>query len=242
MAEWFLIYDGQYDFYTKGHISEKSWKPKIDACIGMLENPTITDWWEKRQAPLSGEFREYIESIRDSLDHSWEHQVISSWRKSPHRCAGYTRRSFTSRCVAAAQKAVRQPVSPLPAIARRASSQRSRAEARVVSQSAQEIVQAYFSRIRARDPGVADLFQPDAELIGLGEIKSGRDVIREFYAGVIRNAGPTPELVGELLLSANRVAAEIRISLDNGDSVHAVDLFVVEDGLIRSLTYFLSNY
>jgi hypothetical protein len=83
VAEWFFIYDGQYDFYTKGHISEESWKPKIDACVGLLRNPILADWWEKRQAPLSGEFREYIESIRDSPDHSWEHQVVGSLSKEP---------------------------------------------------------------------------------------------------------------------------------------------------------------
>jgi len=83
VAEWFLIYDGQYDFYRKGHLSEGSWRPKIDSCIGLLENPIVAGWWEKRQAPLSREFREYIESIRDSTDHSWEHQVIGSLSKEP---------------------------------------------------------------------------------------------------------------------------------------------------------------
>jgi hypothetical protein len=83
VAEWFLIYDGQYDFFKNGHISEESWKPKIDSCIGLLKNPTIADWWDKRQAPLSGEFRGYIDSIRDSTDHSWEHQVIGSISNEP---------------------------------------------------------------------------------------------------------------------------------------------------------------
>jgi hypothetical protein len=78
-----FIYDGQYDFYMKGHITEESWKPKIDACVGLLENPITADWWEKRQAPLSGEFREYVESIRGSTDHSWDHHVIGSLSKEP---------------------------------------------------------------------------------------------------------------------------------------------------------------
>lgn len=83
IAEWFVIFDGQYDFYRKGLISEESWKPKIAACLGLLENPIIADWWEKRQAPLSGEFREYIESIRDSPDRSWDHQAIGSLSEEP---------------------------------------------------------------------------------------------------------------------------------------------------------------
>ena len=83
VAEWFLIFDGQYDFYRKGHISEESWRTKIDSCLGLLANPIIAGWWENRQAPLSGEFRAYIESIRDSTDRSWEHQAIASSSKEP---------------------------------------------------------------------------------------------------------------------------------------------------------------
>lgn len=37
------------------------------------------------------------------------------------------------------------------------------------------------------------------------------------------------------------MAAEILIELAGGASVHAVDLFVVEEGRIRSLTYFIAN-
>jgi hypothetical protein len=81
VAEWFFIYDGQYDFYKKGHISEEAWKTKIDSCIGLLANPIIADWWEKKQAPFSGEFRRYIESIRGSTDPSWGHQVIAELSK-----------------------------------------------------------------------------------------------------------------------------------------------------------------
>lgn len=78
-----MIFDGQYDFYKKGLISEESWKPKIAACLGLLENPIIADWWEKRQAPLGGEFRQYIEAIRDSPDRSWDHQAIGSLSEEP---------------------------------------------------------------------------------------------------------------------------------------------------------------
>ncbi len=103
------------------------------------------------------------------------------------------------------------------------------------------VVSEYFSRMRARDVSVVDLFDDDACLIGLGAKRSGRETIREFYGGIIERAGPSPRLVGGLLVEGSRVAAEIHIDFPNGATVHAVDLFHVEDGRIRSLTYFLAT-
>ena len=48
-----------------------------------------------------------------------------------------------------------------------------------------DVVGQYFSRVRARDLGMLDLFHDDAQLIGLGTTRSGIDAIREFYQGVI---------------------------------------------------------
>ena len=111
-----------------------------------------------------------------------------------------------------------------------------------MSTSAESIVRRYFDRIRQRSPDVAELFHEDATLVGLGDRKHGRGAIREFYAGVIENAGPTPTVIGDLLVSKDRVAAEIEIALSDGSTVHVVDLFVVEDELIRSLTYFVAEH
>lgn len=104
------------------------------------------------------------------------------------------------------------------------------------------VVRSYFDRMRGRDMGVVDLFHEDASLVGLGGVRAGKPAIREFYEGSIQRASPSPTLVGELLVSGPRVAAEINISLANGSSLHVVDLFVVEDGLIRSLTYFVADH
>ncbi len=111
-----------------------------------------------------------------------------------------------------------------------------------MSTTAEAIVRRYFDRVRERRPDVAELFHEDATLVGLGDRKRGREAIRAFYAGVIENAGPTPSIVGELMASENRVAAEIEIALADGSAVHVVDLFVVEDELIRSLTYFVAEH
>ncbi len=104
------------------------------------------------------------------------------------------------------------------------------------------IAKAYFSRIRARDLGVVDLFHEDARLVGLGDEKAGHDAIREFYGGVIERAGPTPSLVGDLLVAGNRVAAEILIELKDGSTIHAVDLFEIDGDRIRSLSYFIASH
>ena len=111
-----------------------------------------------------------------------------------------------------------------------------------MAKEATAVVQSYFDRVRARDLSVVDLFHEDASLVGLGGVRSGKAAIREFYEDSIQTASPSPTLTGGLLVSGARVAAEINISLSNGSSVHAVDLFVVEDGLIRTLTYFLADH
>ncbi|HIF96057.1 MAG TPA: nuclear transport factor 2 family protein [Myxococcales bacterium] len=105
--------------------------------------------------------------------------------------------------------------------------------------SPESVVTEYFSRMRAGDKSVVDLFHEDAELVGLGTTRPGKDAIRDFYHGVIERAGPTPRSAGPLLADGSRVAAEVYIDLSGDTSVHAVDLFVVEAGRIRSLTYFI---
>jgi len=104
------------------------------------------------------------------------------------------------------------------------------------------IVKKYFDLVRRRDSGLADLFHDEASLFGLGGTKTGIVAIREFYSAVIESAGPMPSIVGDLLVAGDRVAAEIKIALDDGGSVHAVDLFVVDAGRIRSLTYFIADH
>jgi hypothetical protein len=111
-----------------------------------------------------------------------------------------------------------------------------------MSSDADSVVTTYFSRVRARDIGIVELFHDDAVLFGLGSRRSGRAEILDFYRDIIERAGPEPQLVGPLLSDGRRVAAEIRIGLSGGGSVHVVDLFVVEEGRIRSLTYFLASH
>lgn len=113
--------------------------------------------------------------------------------------------------------------------------------AKVDTLDAAETVHAYFAKVRARDAEVYRLFHPDAVLNGLGMQTRGREAIRDFYDRAIAAGGPQPRLAGPLLRDGQRIAAEILIDLASGETLHVVDLFVVEHGLIRTLTYFLAS-
>ena len=108
--------------------------------------------------------------------------------------------------------------------------------------NAGDVAEAYFTCMRNGDPNVAELFHHDAQLIGLGTVVTGRPAIADFYSHSIRNASPAPRAAGPLAVEGNRVLAEVYIDLANGITMHVVDLFEVDDGLIRSLTYFVSDH
>ena len=110
-----------------------------------------------------------------------------------------------------------------------------------MADAALAIAKEYFSRIRARDPSVADLFSEDGVLVGLGRLTRGREAIRAFYSEAIATGGPTPS-PRATFSDGSRVAAEIYINLEGGSVIHAMDLFEIEDGKIRSLTYFIADH
>jgi len=105
---------------------------------------------------------------------------------------------------------------------------------------ARELALEYFARMRARQP-VDELFAPDGELFGLGNLVKGRAAIREFYAGAQSDAAPTPSEPLVLLADERHCAAEIKIALKNGITMHAMDLFEVADAQITRLSYFICD-
>ena len=109
------------------------------------------------------------------------------------------------------------------------------------AESVSQVVYKYFDYIRSRNPDVHLLFHHDAVLNGLKLRTHGRPMIKEFYDQAIATGAPQPKLVPPLLVGGHRVAAEIYIDLADGRTLHVIDLFEIEDGLIRSLTYFLSD-
>ena len=103
------------------------------------------------------------------------------------------------------------------------------------------VAERYFSCMRAGDLAVLDLFSDDATLQGLGMRRQGRAEIEAFYSGVVAGARPSPSLSGPLLCEGNRAIAEVVIELGNGTRIPAIDVFVVEDGRIQSLTYYIAD-
>ena len=111
-----------------------------------------------------------------------------------------------------------------------------------VTDDPKTIAREYFARVKASNPRVVDLFHDDAQLLGLGTVRSGRSEIEAFYRKTLQQSKPSPQLVEPLLGEGSRVAAEILIDVSAGAKVHALDLFEIEDGRIRSLTYFIADY
>ena len=106
-----------------------------------------------------------------------------------------------------------------------------------------ETAEAYFDCMRDGDTAVAALFHENAQLIGLGTIVRGRAAIAEFYTQSIRNASPAPRPAAPIAVEGDRVLAEVYIDLASGVTMHVIDVFDVDDdGLIRSLTYFVSDH
>jgi hypothetical protein len=105
----------------------------------------------------------------------------------------------------------------------------------------EQVAEEYFARMRKSDLEVVNLFHEDAVLLGLGMRVSGHEAIREFYAKAIEAGGPQPRSAGPLMTDGRRVVAEVYVDLSNGTSVHAVDIFHVEDGRIRMLNYFIAD-
>lgn len=106
----------------------------------------------------------------------------------------------------------------------------------------ESIAREYFARMRAQDPDVAELFEEDACLLGLGSRVRGKPAIRDFYAGAMRASRPTPSEPVTVFAQGNRVFAEIHIQMSDAAPIHAIDVFEVEAGRIRSLTYFIADY
>ena len=107
--------------------------------------------------------------------------------------------------------------------------------------NATNIAQSYFEHMRAQDLNVVELFHEDAQLLGLGRRTKGKVAIKAFYTEAVAVGGPQPQSSGPMLSDGSTVAAPIDITLSDGSIIHAVDIFVIEDGKIRSLTYFLAD-
>jgi hypothetical protein len=78
MAELYYIYEGCYFLYRKGDISEDSWNSKMDAAKTLLDIPHIGNWWDSKGTPLSNEFVDHINSLRNKGS-DWQLQSQDDW-------------------------------------------------------------------------------------------------------------------------------------------------------------------
>lgn len=78
VAELFLVFEGQFQVYRRGHISEISWEGKRDVIHGLLSNPVIREWWENQFTPFSQEFRAEVERIRGRSRGTWVHRPVGN--------------------------------------------------------------------------------------------------------------------------------------------------------------------
>ncbi len=76
VAELFLVFEAQYFAHKGGVLSAASWSVKRGTILGFLENPVVREWWENRMTPFSEEFRDEIESHRDSSNITWKHEPV----------------------------------------------------------------------------------------------------------------------------------------------------------------------
>ena len=75
--ELLLLYEAQYHLYLKGHITEESWHAKASLFVGLIKNPIVKKWWTAGLAPLSPEFRKYVNERLEREDLDWEYANVA---------------------------------------------------------------------------------------------------------------------------------------------------------------------
>jgi hypothetical protein len=103
-----------------------------------------------------------------------------------------------------------------------------------------DLVREVFARVRAGDPGVADLFREDAVLL-YGDVRAeGRDAIRRFYGQTIDVMQPRPVIEAILesppwyvaLVDLPTAVAHLR-ALDpfelDGSGIRSIEIYVRPD-------------
>ena len=72
----FLIYEGQYNLYRRGHIPEDTWLSKLNVLVGLMRNPAVKSWWDSRAAPYTPEFYAYIDEKCSTDTNEWSQTNI----------------------------------------------------------------------------------------------------------------------------------------------------------------------
>ena len=97
------------------------------------------------------------------------------------------------------------------------------------------LVKEFFDRVHAGDLSVCELYAPDGMRIDHeGREFRGRESIRGVYAGMFPLPPTHPE-VAALHRNPPFLAAVMRFPGRSGEGSQYIDLFEIEDGLIRTL-------
>jgi hypothetical protein len=70
-AEYYYLSEGWYRLYRRGLMTEDTWLPLADTAVGVLQNPYVREWWDQASAPLSNDFRRYINNRREQNSGQW---------------------------------------------------------------------------------------------------------------------------------------------------------------------------
>jgi hypothetical protein len=100
--------------------------------------------------------------------------------------------------------------------------------------TSEEMVRAVFSRVRACDPAVSELYALDATLTSPDGRHEGRGAIAAFYEERFRMGRVEPHIEA-LFVNLPTVVALLRVSMSEGESIRVVDVFEVGEEGIRSL-------
>ena len=76
MSHLFLIYEGQYTLFRRGHIPQGAWTSKLNVLVGLMKNPAVKSWWDARVAPYTPEFNAYIDEKCRTETNTWSQQNI----------------------------------------------------------------------------------------------------------------------------------------------------------------------
>jgi ketosteroid isomerase-like protein len=108
--------------------------------------------------------------------------------------------------------------------------------------SNEEVVLEYFKRIFELDPAVYDLYADDAIFVmPTGErIESKNEIRAHIDARFSNSPHLKPPTIQKLLTSGSTAIAVLEATFEEG-VVRAVDVFELEDGVIKSLSIYLQE-
>lgn len=102
---------------------------------------------------------------------------------------------------------------------------------------ARDLIDRLYTKVRAADLSIVDLFAPDAVVVARGMRAEGRDEIRSFYERQFTVVAAQPH-IEEFVVEPPRVVTLMRASTADRGDIRTLNLYSVADGKVRSLEVF----